>query len=391
MNLCDMSDAKFQANPYPYYSEMRSEAAAVRVDPGNMWAVTRFEDVDKVLRNPDIFSSARSTDDPDNLFEKAFGGQVIIGTDNPAHKRVRSIMQKRFRPKQLSKMQDRVEEITKNLLAEVRDQAAFDLVPTFSVPLPVIVIAELLGVPNHKIEEFKRWSNALVTIVNSTSGSEKEAALAEVMALGQYFAESADQRRTDPSEDFIGMLVNAESEPGKITPGEIIANCAFLLVAGNETTTNLLGGMVKTLYDHPEQLALLRDNPDLIDNTIEESLRYCSPVQGLFRRATKDVELGGVKIKKGEQVWACYAAANRDPGHFPDPDKFDITREGNTHIAFGWGQHFCLGANLARRESRTALKQLLPILDDYHLETPIDWLPSWFLRGPAHLRLKRNN
>lgn len=385
----DLSSPDVISDPYPTYAHLRRRGPAVQVDPTGIWAVTRFSDVVNVLRRVDEFSSAPAEGDREQLFEKAFGGPNIIGADNPTHDRLRYIMQGRFTPKRLARVQGRVEELSRELLAACRAKGAFDLVADYTVPLPVIVIAELLGVGSDRVDDFKRWSNALVAIVNAAEGEARDKAMAEVGELARYLAEMAERRRREPADDLIGALVAAEKEPGRISAGEVLSYCILLLAAGNETTTNLIGGMVNALIQNPEQLDQLRKDPGLIPNAVEEGLRYCSPVQGLFRRVRQDTELDGATIPAGSRVWVCYASANRDPERFPDPDRFDIHRSSRGHVAFGWGLHFCLGANLARREARVALEHLVPILDEVRLEEPVEWLPSWVIRGPRALPLER--
>lgn len=389
MSYVDLSSPHVIADPYPTYAKLRRAGPAVQVDPNGMWAVTGFEEVVEVLRRVDDFSSAPGEGDREQLFEKAFGGPNIIGADNPTHNRLRYVMQGRFTPKYLARLQGRVEELSRDLLGALAKRDSFDLVNGYTVPLPVIVIAELLGVEPDRVDDFKRWSNALVAIVNAAEGEQRATAMAEVGELAQYLAGMADRRRREPADDLIGVLVEAEKEPGRISPGEVLSYCILLLAAGNETTTNLIGGLVNALAQNPEQLALVQEDPSLIPNAVEEGLRYCSPVQGLFRRVRADTELDGTIIPAGSRVWVSYAAANRDPSRFPDPDRFDIRRDCRGHVAFGWGLHFCLGANLARREARVALEHLLPVLNEARLATPVEWLPSWVIRGPQALAFER--
>jgi len=389
MTRANLMDPKILVDPYPFYAELRKEAPAVQVDPEGMWAVTRFEDVIEVLKRVDDFSSKAPDGAREKLFENAFGGPNIIGSDNPRHDRLRSIMQKRFTPRRLVHLQSRVEDLSRELIANVAGDSEFDLVPSFTVPLPVIVIAELLGVESNRVDDFKRWSNALVAIVNAAEGEERLTALAEVGELAKYLAATADKRRQEPAEDLIGALVAAEKEPGRISAGEVLSYCILLLAAGNETTTNLIGGMISALIRNPDQLALLRDDPSLIPNAVEEGLRFCSPVQGLFRQVSKDTDLNGVTIPAGSRVWVCYASANRDAERFDDPDRFDIKRDCRGHVAFGWGLHFCLGANLARREARVAMAELIPLLSDLEFCKDVEWLPSWVIRGPKELVVRK--
>ena len=389
MTRLDLTGREFLADPYAAYAELRAQGSAVQVDPGGMWAVTRFDDVVEVLRRPEDFSSEPSEHDREHLFEKAFGGANMIGSDNPTHDRLRSIMQKKFTPKRMGELGGRIETLCRRLLSDIGSAERFDLVSAFTVPLPVIVISELLGVENDRVDDFKRWSNGLVSIINGASGEARTRALADLFELAGYLSQAAEARRAAPSGDLIGTLVQAGKEPGCISAGEVLSYCILLLAAGNETTTNLLGGLAAAFASNPDQLALLRDDPSLLDNAVEEGLRYCSPVQGLFRRVRTDIRLGGVTIPAGAQVWVSYAAANHDPARFPEPEKFDIRRDCRGHVGFGWGLHFCLGSNLAKTEARVALRHLVPILRNAKLAMPVEWMQSWVVRGPKSLDYRR--
>ncbi|MBV1878823.1 MAG: cytochrome P450 [Pseudomonadales bacterium] len=386
----NLTDPDFLAAPYPYYDRMRAQASAVQVGPGGVWAVTRFKDVLDVLKRPEDFSSEPAEDDRERIFEKAFNGANIIGSDNPRHDRLRSIMQKRFTPNRMKNIDARVTELSTALLNAVAQDETFDLVSSFSVPLPVTVIAELLGVENNRIDDFKRWSNGLVTLVNAPEDDAvREQAMKEVFELAQYLSAAADNRREQPSDDLIGHLIDAEKEPERISSGEVLSYCILLLAAGNETTTNLIGGMIHALFEHPEQLAMLQKDPSLLNNAIEEGLRYCSPVQGLFRTTKKEVVLGDTTIPAKSRVWVSYAAANRDPDQFKNPNEFDINRDYRGHVGFGWGLHFCLGSNLAKLEGRIAMEKMLPLLSNLELTSPVEYLPTWIVRGPKALNVKR--
>ena len=377
-------------DPYPFYAALREEAAAVQVDPFGLWMVTRYEDVVDVVKRTDEFSS---TGNQRTTGGELFGGMTpptIITSDNPIHDRLRSILHKRFTPRRVENFQSRVEDLTQGLLGNIKQEREFDLVSDFTIPLPVIVIAEMLGIETDRFEDFKIWSNALMLLMNGAQGDEEQALRVHMGEFAQYLMGMADHRRSHPSEDLIGTLVEAEKQPGLISAPEVLGYCVLLLAAGNETTTNLIGGMTLALLEHPEQLSLLRSRPDLIDNAIEEGLRYCSPVQGLFRKATCDARVGDVTIPKGSEVMVCYAAANRDPNRFEHPDAFDIERNCKGHVAFGLGLHFCLGANLARREARVAIERLLPILENVEPTfDQVEWVDSWFLRGPKTLPFRR--
>jgi cytochrome P450 len=385
----NLMSPSFLADPYPAYAQLRAGAEAVPVDPGGMWAVTALDRVVEVLKRPEAFSSEPSEHDRERLFERAFGGANMIASDNPTHDRLRGILHKRFTPARMRSLAGRIDALCRELLDDVADEPEFDLVSAFTVPLPVIIISELLGVERSRISDFKRWSNGLVAIINGASGEAREQALAEVFELAGYLAAAADQRRAAASDDLIGLLVAAEREPGRLSAGEVLSYCILLLAAGNETTTNLLGGLTAALAANPDQLERLERDPALIERAVEEGLRYCSPVQGLFRRVRADTRLGDTTIPAGSRVWVSYGAANHDPDRFAEPDRFDIGRDCRGHVGFGWGLHFCLGSHLARTEARVALTHLVPLLRRAELETPVPWLPSWVVRGPQALLIRR--
>jgi cytochrome P450 len=382
-----------RADPYPFYARLRREAPVARVAPLGFWLVTRYEDVIDVLRRTDDFSStgnARVLTLPEDVGLSGLP-PTIISSDNPTHDRLRSILKREFTPRAVAGLDARVRELAKKLVTPLREHDEFDLVREFSVPLPVLVIAEMLGIEPARQDEFKTWSDSLVALAGAQPDDDLAPHFAGVLQLAQYLIDASSQRATAPAADLISTLVRARmADANAIGDGEIITYCALLLVAGNETTTNLIGNLVRALLENPDQLAKLQANPGLINNAVEEALRHSSPVQGLFRLATRDVEVAGVSIPAGSTVMPMYASANRDETRFEDPDRFDIERNASHHIAFGRGLHFCLGANLARREARAALELLLPLLDRVELRSaPVEPVPSFFLRGPKALKLAR--
>ncbi|MCB1744289.1 MAG: cytochrome P450, partial [Gammaproteobacteria bacterium] len=255
-------------------------------------------------------------------------------------------------------------------------------------------IAELLGVPATQREDFKRWSDCLVRVLNERQGPAWERARTGVFELVAYFRECLDARRPHASDegdggDLIDVLLAAERR-GELQAREMVPYCTLLLGAGNETTTNLIGGMTIALLDNPDQLALLQERPELLPQAVEEALRFCSPVQALYRRATRDLEIQDVHIAAGQDLALCYGSANRDPRKFEEPDRFDILRDTAGHLGFGYGIHHCLGAHLARREARAVFKQLLPLLPKLtRVDEQVHWAPSWVVRGPDRLPLQR--
>jgi cytochrome P450 len=278
----------------------------------------------------------------------------------PDHTRLRKLANKGFTPRLIRSLEPRVREITRQLIASLRGQVEGDLVSAFSGPLPTIVIAEMLGVERERLNDFKRWSDDLVL---GTSRPSDEAVRARVRQSGAelraYFEQMIARRRTDPGEDVITALVRAEEERDMLSAAEILALAVLLLLAGNETTTNLIGNAVRTLLAHPEELAKVRADRTLVPALVEEVLRYESPVQIIFRQTARAVELEGGKLPAGATVFLLLGAANRDERKFPEPDRFEVARNPQDHVGFGYGIHYCLGAPLARLEGRIALESLL--------------------------------
>lgn len=377
-----------KANPYPYYTYLRQHAPVFQVKDAGFWAVSRYDDVLSVLKNPQLFSST--------LLLTALLGDLnpvpeaanLIASDPPIHNRLRKLANRAFTPRLISALEPRLRQITKELLTQVESQGEFDLVRDLSTPLPVIAIAEMLGVePTHRAD-FKRWSDDIVHAANGVSGEEREQAQKSVAEFRTYFQEAIEARRTAPRNDLISALVKAEEEEQMLTSGEILSLATLLLIAGNETTTNLIGNIVLALLEHPTILARVEKDPSLIPQVIEETLRYDGPVHGIFRQATQEVELAGTTIPSGSLVFPLFASADRDENKFPHPDQFDITRKTDGHIAFGFGIHFCLGAPLARLEAKIALQEMLGRLRNLKQKaegtTRID---SFFLRGLKTLPL----
>jgi cytochrome P450 len=263
-----------------------------------------------------------------------------------------------------------------------------DLVADLAVPVPVRVIAELLGVDPDRFEDFKRWSQAAIAIFGRQASPEvRSAANAAIDELSDYIEAAAEERRVDPRQDLISVLIEKEAEDA-LTVDEVTGFVILMLIAGNETTTNLIGSTAIALLDNPDQLAVVKAEPALIPDLVEEALRHTSPVQLLFRQTLREVQLGGVTLPAGAIVLPSYAAANRDPARFPDPDRFDVKRNAQGHLSFGIGIHFCLGAGLARLEARVVFESLVPRLEKLQRRNSrICWSESPFLRGPVELRL----
>jgi cytochrome P450 len=351
----ELDTAEIRLHPFPIYNKLRHETPIRFDDDRNCWDVFRYEDVHRILKDTAGFSSNRGLTSKDN--------ESILTMDPPRHAQMRAIVNKAFTPKVINNLEPHIASITNELLDAVLDAGKMDMVTDLAVPLPVIVIAELLGVPSSDRKLFKEWSDTLVKGPNENS----DAAFAQVMAekglaineLNAYFIQIIEQCRKHPKEDLISLLLTAEIDGQRLSDKEIISFAILLLAAGNETTTNLLTNAVRCLTEHNNVQQKLWENPELLSGFIEEVLRFYPPIQALGRVASSDIEISGHLIHKGDQVVSWLASANRDENKFPNPDAFLIDRKPNNHLSFGFGIHFCLGAPLARLEAQIALSIMI--------------------------------
>jgi cytochrome P450 len=362
-------DPAFVADPYPTYHRLRAEDP-VHHSPLGFWVLTRYPDVMAMLRDP------RLTKEPIAAFVAArFGmavpppglGLSMLDRDPPDHTRLRGLVSKAFTPKALESLRPGIQQIVDDLLADVAGKGQMDLIEEFAYPLPVRVICEMLGVPVKDHERFKAWGLDMIMLPPDSEVGQRS--VAGRRGLAEYFRELIAERRAAPRDDMLSALIVAEEAGDKLNEEELLATCILLLVAGHETTVNLIGNGTLALLRHPDQLQKLRENPGLIVTAVEELLRFDGPVQRTARIPSEDITIGGRTIPKGEMVMPFLGAADRDPAQFPDPDRLDITRADNRHIAFGMGIHFCLGAPLARMEGQIAINTLLARLPKLALAT----------------------
>jgi len=394
--MFDPRDPAFLADPYPVYHRLR-ETAPVWKAPFGRWLVTRYEDGAQVLRDRRM---GKDYTDPEAL-RRRFGptalqepavvelSHMMLMRDPPDHTRLRSLVTKAFTARRIEQLRGRIAEITDALLDRVIGQGGMDAIRDLAFPLPVLVICELLGVPEEDREGFVTSTGSGAALLNPTppTRAELDAANAGTEATGAYFETLFEQRRREPKDDLITMLVQAEEAGDRLSTAELRANVTLLFGAGHETTVNLIGNGLLSLQRNRAQWEALRDDRSLIPNAIEEVLRYECPVQAVARTVAEPMELGGQALDKGEIVVVLVGAANRDPAVFADPDRFDITRDDQRLLSFGGGIHYCLGAQLARIEAAVVFEALLRRLPGLTLpdsDRP-QWRQSFTLRGLTSL------
>ena len=391
-------DRRFYDNPYPLYRRLREKDPIHHSRLEDLWVLTRYEDIDAVLRDPRFSADDRNVKGYEANRRKMIAAGLIEGRDEvpsmlrmdpPDHTRLRSLVSKAFTPRAIESLRPRVEELVGGMLDEAEARGELDIVKDLGVPLPIIVIAELLGIPAEDREHFKRWSDGVARGLNANTNEQVRIAGAASKELLEYLEPIARQRRAQPREDLLSSLLAAEESGDKLSMDEVFATVTLLLVAGNETTTNLIGNGMLALLQHPSELRRLHDHPELIDGAVEELLRYDSPVQATSRIVKEELEFAGHKMNRGAQVILHLGAANRDPAQFPDPNLLDIGRAENRHLAFSHGLHFCLGAPLARLEGQVAIGQLAARFPAMR-RRPIDleWTDNIILHGIKSLPVK---
>ncbi len=362
IELTPLDDA-YRADPYPRLNQLRNSTATYHDPEFNMVIVTHHEDVQRILRDKDMLSDPRKAreDDMTRRFMPEDGREPsMLFMDDPDHRRLRNLVNKAFTPRAVEEMRPRVREIVDELLSAVTD-GEFDLIAALAAPLPSIVIAEMLGIDARRHQDFKRWSDISTDVFFNVFPTDDQIAEAQEASdsLNALFQEEIEKRRGSDAQDLIGAMVRAEEDGDRLTTEEIVSQCNLLLIAGNVTTTDLIGNGMKALLDNPEQFEKLKRQPALIENAVEEMLRFDSPVVSSGRIAPEDMTLNGCPVHKGQSITTSLGAANRDPDIHRDPDQFDVARDNIQHQSFGGGRHFCLGAPLARVEGQEAVRGLL--------------------------------
>ena len=359
-------DESFRNDPYPILKRLR-ELAPVHLDPQpRRFFVTRADDVEALLHDKEIFMDPRKAN-PGTYSREVIAGSAgfadppdMLFLDDPDHHRLRALVSASFRPRNVERWRQDIRRVVNSVLDAIEERE-FDLISRFAAPVPVVVIARMLGIDETHHHQFKAWSDLVVQTGFNPAPTERQVLQAREAknALDEFFHRQIESRTQNPGDDLISDMVRAESEGETLSHEEIVNQCRLLLVAGNVTTTDLIANAVKALLDHPAQQGKLRSNPALITNAVEEVLRYDSPVTNTSRVTSRAINLRACPIGKGESLHLSLAAANRDPEAHADPDSFDIERGDTQHVAFGGGKHLCLGAHLARVEAQEAIGQLL--------------------------------
>ena len=346
----DLFSPEFQEDPYPVYEQLRRESPVYREPRYGIHWLTRFDDAQQVLRDAATFSSASG---PGPLPSPS-PGPLLASTDPPYHDQLRGLVSRAFTPRRAARMEPRIRELARELVEATPD--GFDIVPALAIPLPVVVIAEMLGVPPERQPDFRRWSDAFVGLLENPPTDEL---MQTSMELVGYFGELLEERRKNPTDDLVSGLLEVEIEGRRLEEAELSGFFIMLLVAGNETTTNLISNQLNVLAGRPDLWKQLRADRSLVPAAIEETVRWDSPVQNLGRQTTREVTIGETTLPKDSRVVVSFGAANRDPAAFEGAEEYRPDRGETRHLGFGLGTHFCLGAGLARLEGRVAVDALL--------------------------------
>lgn len=361
-------------NPFPWFRHMRQSAPVVLNEQQGTWSVFKYNDVQRALSDHTFFSSQAYSGEDNPI------GRSMINMDPPRHRQLRALVSLAFTPRAVARLEERITAVTHELLDAVEAQGEMDVIDDLAGPLPTTIIAEMLGIPGKDREKFKLWTNQLI-------GSAPREGVDPQRVMADYYRQVFEARRREPRDDLVSALLAAQVDGEHLSETDLLGFCILLLLAGNETTTTLLGNALQTFDEHPEVMEELRADPSLLPGAIEEVLRYRSPVRLLLRATLQDVTLSKQSIPAGSSVITWLASANRDEEQFPNPETFDIHRTPNRHLAFGYGIHFCLGAPLARLETRIALEALLTRWTGIRRanQESLEPLGSFVLLGLRHL------
>lgn len=374
-------DPDIAADPYPSYQHWRENAPVFRDDTSGQWIISRHADVIAALKNPQLFSSSAFAQS-----EQSAVTLPLLSDDPPRHTQLRALVNRAFTSRTLKQIEADVVRLSKAMSAALPSRSTVDIAEQFTIPLPVAVIAQMMDIPVARGEDFKRWSDALT---GTSEAEDMESRMPDIMEMAGFFSSLIPERRANPGEDLISRVVNAEVDGEHMSDEDITGFCMLLLIAGNETTTNLLSNLLHHAASNQGVWQQLRDNRDRIDAAIEEILRFDAPVQFVFRTVMEDFNLHGQQLSAGDIAVLLMGSANRDPAHHDTPEQFRLDREQNSHLTFGHGIHFCIGAPLGRLEARIALESLLDRFSAVrHAGQTNERTHSHMLRGFHHLWLE---
>ncbi len=390
----DVTTATFKANPFPFYAQLRAEAPVFPVTVSmptrqRAWLVTRYSDVLDVLKDARFAKNPRSAMSPEQLKKRPWVPsmfkpleQNMLDLDSPDHTRLRALVHKAFTQRLIEQMRDQIQVLTNELLDAAEPRGGMDLIADFALPLPLTMIGRILGVPAEDNHKFHRWTK---TLVSAGTNMNYFVVIPSIIRFMGYLKKLIKERRAHPKDDLVTALVQAKDGSDQLSGDEVLAMIFLLLVAGHETTVNLIGSGSLALLEHPDQLEKLRSEPAVIKPAIEELLRFVCPVEMATERyAREDITIAGTTIPRGELVLAVIGSANRDANYFDNPDSLDLTRENNKHLAFGQGVHYCLGAPLSRLEGQIAISTLVQRMPNLRLSIAPDqlrWRGGIILRG----------
>ncbi len=388
----DVTDATFKANPFPFYAQLRAEAPVFPVKLSTRqraWLITRYDDVLNILKDERFAKDRRNAMTPEQLKKLPWIPPMfkplehnMLDLDSPDHTRLRALVHKAFTPRMIEQMRDQIQALTNELLDAAEPNGGMDLIADFALPLPLTMIGRILGVPAEDNHKFHRWTK---TLLSAGTNMNYVVVIPSIMRFMGYMKKLIKERRAHPKDDLVTALVQAKDGSDKLSEDEVLAMIFLLLIAGHETTVNLIGSGSLALLQHPDQLEKLRSEPAVIKPAIEELVRFVCPVEMATERyAREDITIAETTIPRGELVMAVIGSANRDANYFDNPDSLDITRQNNKHLAFGQGAHYCLGASLARLEGQIAISTLVQRMPNLHLSIAPDqlhWRGTFVVRG----------
>lgn len=395
-----LSSPAFKQEAYEIYKELRACHPVYPLssrEQGQCWLITRYEDAISLLKDAklmknieNVFSKQEEVDVPFSLESRELLRNHMLNSDPPSHSRLRLLVQKAFTPRMISQLKSRIQHIADTLLNKIEHNHSMKLVNDYAFPLPIMVISEMLGIPHEDQNRFRAWSQAIIDTPHTLEDMQKNKQ--KLGEFAEYIQHLVNKKRENPDNDLISALIQAESEGMKLNVLELYSTISLLIVAGHETTVNLITNMTLALLEHPDQLQMLCQNIDLIDSAIEEALRFYSPVEiTTLRWAAEPFTIHGQDIQSKDRIIISLASSNRDEKIFQNADVFDITRKNNRHISFGHGIHFCLGAPLARLEAKIAITTLLQHFPNIHLQNEreqIKWNENYLMRSLDELHLK---